>query len=129
MPDPKEEPKKTGNNAVDGNIIEILAENERLKTVNAQQTADLKTTRDSLKVANDLLEAQTKGVLIEEIRARSDFGVEELSGMTCDELRNTRNHLKRIKGVMLSSGDLGGGKPMKRSLDDLYGQGWKNKVT
>lgn len=127
MPDPNPEdkkPKPTGNATVDANMTEVLADRERLRTRLGEVETELKTTRDSLKIANDLLDAQTKAALIEEIRTKSDFGIEELSDMTCDELRNTRNHINRIKQPVLSSGDLGG-KTTKKGLDDLYGVGWK----
>jgi len=78
-------------------VDEVMAENAALRTkIRELQVTNVELTKQ-LGMANDVLEAQTKASLIEEIRPLSHFSVEDLHRKTLTELQNMRDVLKYAK--------------------------------
>ena len=78
-------------------VDEIMAENAALRTkIRELQTTNAELTKQ-LGLANDVLEAQTKAALIEEIKPLSHFSVEDLHGKSLTELQNMRDILTYAK--------------------------------
>ena len=123
MPEPNKDQNDT---PVEREIIEVLAENETLKTENAELKESLDTLRSSLRSANDLIDSHTRSGLIARIKAKSDYGVEYLSTLTADKLRGILQNFDHVKAPKALMGADMPGEVKRETLGDVYGT-WQNK--
>jgi len=114
--------------AADREVIEVLAENERLRSENADLKDTVKSLEGQLRAANDLIDSHTRGSLIAQIQAKSDYGIEYLSKLTADQLRDIIQHFDHVKAPKALMGHDTTGDAKRESLSDVYGS-WKIPVS
>lgn len=127
MPE-KNKDQKNGT-PVEREVVEVLAENETLKAENVELKTNLDDLRKSLRSANDLIDSHTRSGLIARIQAKSDYGVEYLSKLTADQLRETLQHFDHVKTPKALMGADMPREVKREALGDVYGSWQHNPVS
>ena len=129
MSEPKKDQTKDTHTPVEREVVEVLAENETLKAENVELKENLDNLRKSLRSANDLIDSHTRSGLIARIKVKSDYGVEYLSKLTADQLRETLQHFDHVKTPKALMGADMPGEVKRELLGDVYGSWQASKVS